>query len=82
MGRIVGMALFAVVLWASAELYTKGPTEAFGGVLAGVSDPDAAETRNRHHAIERTERAVDAFQRAYDTSLDRVEKGLADTAEN
>ena len=59
--------MFVVALWISAELYAKGADEAFGGVFAGERAPEP---------IARTQRASEAFQRAYDSSERRVDAVL------
>ena len=68
MSRMFGLVGFVLALWVAMELYTNGLTGAFGGVLA--EDPAASS------AALRTERAVDAFQRGYDESIERVDRQL------
>ena len=71
MGRIIGMGFFVLALWAGVEFATKGPSGAFGGLFAkGEAPVDPAQY------IERTGKAADAFQRAYDSSIERTEKAL------
>jgi hypothetical protein len=66
MTRILGIALFVCALWISIEIYTEGVDGAFGGALAGASEEPAA--RSRH--------AANAFQRAYNSSENRVDRAL------
>ncbi len=68
MGRVFGLVLFSFALWASAELYMHGVQGAFGGVLSQEGRELEPVTRTKH--------AAGAFQRAYDSSEARVDRGL------
>jgi len=39
MGRLVGLVLMVLGVWAAAEIHSKGLDGAFGGALAGIADP-------------------------------------------
>ena len=68
MGRLFGLCVIVLGLWAAAEMYTNGLSNAFGGVLAS-----SHTARNTASA---SRRAANAFQRAYDTSEQRVDRLL------
>ncbi len=68
MGRIFAMALFVLVIWVAAEVYTKGMGGAFGGIFGSLSDAPANRST--------PDRAADALQRAYNTSEERVDRLL------
>ncbi len=59
-----------VALWIAMEFYANGVEGAFGGVLDSGADKPSQ--------VLRTERAADAFQRAYAESTDRVDRALAE----
>ena len=69
MRRLFGLCVIALGIWAAAEMYEKGSSNAFGGIL--VSSDTARNTGTS------ARRAADAFQRAYDTSEQRVDRLLA-----
>ncbi len=68
MGRAFGFLSLVVALWIVMEFYANGVDGAFGGALAPGED--------KPNPIMRTERAVDAFQRAYDESTARVDRAM------
>lgn len=68
MGRVLGLVLFAGALWVSAELYMHGVQGAFGGAFSQEGSELESVTRTKH--------AAGAFQRAYDSSEARVDRGL------
>ena len=68
MGRLFGLCLIVLGIWAAAEIYTKGFGKAFDGALASSYTTRDAGTASR--------RAAGAFQRAYDTSEQRVDRIL------
>ena len=70
MGRAFGFLGFAIAIWIALEFYTQGIEGAFGGVLRSES--------SEAHAVLRTERAADAFQRSYDESVARIDRQLGD----
>jgi hypothetical protein len=39
MGRLLGLVLLVLGVWAAAEIYANGFDAAFGGALAGLDDP-------------------------------------------
>jgi hypothetical protein len=67
MGRIFALAFIVLVIWAGAEVYTKGIGGAFGGLLSSFEAPAERSAPDR---------AADAFQRAYNTSESRVDRQL------
>ena len=69
MSRVLGFGLFVVVLLASAELYVNG------------TDRVQRYTEQLGAPLERTEHATSAFQRAWNSSEDRVERALADPSD-
>ena len=73
MGRLIALCLIVAVVWAAAELYTKGVDGAFGGALAS--------SESLQHAESRSQRAANAFQRGYDASGNRVDRALGDETE-
>ena len=68
MGRALGFLSLVLALWIVMEFYANGVGGAFGGALSS----DAKGPR----AVLQTERAADAFQRAYDESTARVDRAL------
>ena len=68
MGRLFGLGVVILGIWAAAEIHTRGFDRAFGGLLAVPESNQSAGTAAR--------RAGDAFQRAYDTSERRVDRML------
>jgi len=72
MGRIIGMTLIVLAVWAAAEMYSEGLDGAFGGVLASGHEPSSDSSTS--------DRSADAFQRAYNKSEERVEKLLEQDA--
>ena len=73
MGRAFGFLSLVLALWIVMEFYANGVGGAFGGALSSGESGD-----KEPQAVLRTERAVDAFQRAYDESTARVDRALAD----
>jgi hypothetical protein len=73
MARLFGIVLIVLAIWVGVEVYTKGVGGAFGGVLAGATDAPATRST--------PDRALDAFQRAYDKSEQRVDRQLGEDAE-
>ena len=69
MGRIFGLLLAVVGIWAATEVYLKGTAGAFGGIFAGESP---AEQDGRSV----TRRAGDAVGRAHDEADARRERLL------
>jgi hypothetical protein len=67
MSRVLGFGLFVVALLVSVELYVNGTSR-----LPGVASEQLMAP------IERTERATGSFQRAWNSSEDRVERALDD----
>lgn len=67
MGRLMGFVCFAAALWVATEIYTQGLQGAFGGALAQSAELEP---------VTRTKHAAGAFQRAYDSSGKRVDRGL------
>lgn len=61
--------LFVLLAWTGVEVVTHGVDGAFGGLFAGFR----AEAVQERAA---SERAADAFQRAYDSSTARVDRQL------
>jgi hypothetical protein len=73
MGKVIAIALIVIAIWVGLTIYTEGRDQAFGGLFARLLDSsrlDAPATRST------PDRALDAFQRAYDKSEDRVERAL------
>ncbi len=73
MARILKLALLALFVWASVEIYTNGFDGAFGGLFAQQKKTSVVD---RTKLATTPQRAADAFQRAYDKSETRVEKML------
>jgi hypothetical protein len=69
MSKAFGFLGLVVTLWIVMEFYANGIEGAFGGALASDSGSNA---------VLRTERAADAFERAYDESTARVDRALED----
>ena len=63
MSRLLGLALFVFALWVSAELYTNGSSGSVGSAVAPAAEGPLA--RSKHAAA--------AFERAYESSADRVD---------
>jgi hypothetical protein len=76
MGRVLGIFLMVVAIWAGVEVYNEGVGGAFGGVfsrLPGASSLEAPANRST------PDRAADAFQRAYNKSEERVDRLLRES---
>lgn len=72
MGRVFGILFIVVAIWVGLEVYTEGVSGAFGGALVEVGLAEAEEAPDAPV----TERAGRAFSRAYDASVDRVERQI------
>jgi len=70
--RIAGLVFIVVFIWVAVTVYTEGVDRAFGGLFSGFSSGTLDAPANRPTS----DRAADAFQRAYDTSTRRVESQL------
>jgi hypothetical protein len=72
MGRIFGILFIMVAIWVGVEVYTEGLAGAFGGtfVEVGLVEPEEALDAPV------TERAGRAMSRAYEASIDRVERQI------
>ena len=76
MGKVIAIALIVIAIWIGLTIYTQGPDQAFGGLFARAFDSsqlDAPAARST------PDRALDAFQRAYDKSEDRVNRAMGET---
>jgi hypothetical protein len=77
--KLFGILLVVIGVWVGMTVYLEGVDHAFGGVFAafagddedGFDGPDEPEPPV-------TRRAGDAFQRAYNRSVDRVDEALAE----
>ena len=72
MARILKLALLVLFFLLSVEIYTKGLNGAFGGLFVQHGDLNRRSTE----IMSASKRAARAFQRAYDTSENRVDKLL------
>ena len=68
MSRLIGIVCLGLGIWVGLEVYQHGVGGAFGGLFG--DGLDVAESRSP------PQRAADAFQRAYDRSVDRVDRQL------
>jgi len=68
MGRLFGIVLIVAAVYVGIEVYQEGVSGAFGGIFAEITDPPASR--------EDPNRALDAFQRAYNKSEERVARQL------
>jgi hypothetical protein len=73
-GRILGIGFIVVGIWVGLEVYTEGVAGAFGGLFERLAPASAFEAPAERST---PDRAVDAFQRAYDQSEGRVDRALA-----
>ena len=71
MGRIIGLLLAVLGIWAATEVYLKGTAGAFGGLFAdeGAAEPDGRSVARR---------AGDSVVRAHDEADARRERLLGD----
>ena len=69
MARVLALGLFVVALLVSLELYVNGTTRLLGEHSQQLGAP-----------LDRSERATGAFQRAWNSSEDRVERALEDAS--
>jgi hypothetical protein len=61
MGRLFGIVLIVLGVWAGLEIYNKGMDHAFGGVFAGWSQPIQSEGSMHHRtAVRRDSSSGDA----------------------
>lgn len=75
MRRLIGFGSIVLLVWAAVEVYTKGVDGAFGGRLASSGSVETVEQVGTA-----SERAANAFQRAYDSSEHRVDRLVEDAA--
>jgi hypothetical protein len=73
MPRWLVIAVIACTTWIGLTIYTQGVERAFGGVFAHLGLPSWEPAAN-HPTSDRPE---DAFQRAWNKSERRVERGMA-----
>ncbi len=74
MGRIFGLLLVVIGIWAATEVYLNGTAGAFGGVFAGGAGEDAAGQDGRSLGL----RAGEAVGHAYDEGEARRERLLSE----
>lgn len=79
MGKLIGILLIVVGIWVGMTVYTEGTDRAFGGVFAFLGGSSAEPEDPTADLRSTPQRAGDAFERAYDASLDRIERGLGET---
>jgi hypothetical protein len=72
-GRLAGIVFIVLMVWIAVTVYDKGIDQAFGGLFAGFVEPTAIDAP-AHRST--PDRAMDAFQRAYNKSEERVERLL------
>ena len=78
MSRILVFSFMLIGFWVGITLYTEGSDRAFGGMFARFRNStalDAPATRSTQ------DRAVDAYQRAWNTSEGRVDRQLSESPE-
>ncbi len=68
MGRLLTILLMVLALWIGVEVYTEVLHGAFGGLFGSAFEAPADRST--------PDRAADAFQRAYNTSEERVDRAL------
>jgi hypothetical protein len=76
MGKAIAITLIVIAIWVGLTVYSQGPDQAFGGLFARILDSsqlDAPAARST------PDRALDAFQRAYNKSEDRVDRALGES---
>lgn len=76
MGSVFKALIVIAGLWASVELFTMGPSHAFGGLFAGFFAAQPADTPARSTA----QRAGDKVQRSQDETEARRERMLGSKA--
>ena len=75
MGRLAALALAILWLWVGVSVYREGFDQAFGGLFARFSGHlEAPADRST------PDRPLDAFQRAWNKSEDRVNRQLEQPA--
>jgi len=80
MRKVIAISLLVLAVWVGVELYVRGSDGAFGGLFAGgLGGASAAFDAPGNRST--SDRTVDAFQRAYDKSEQRVERLLEQPAE-
>lgn len=72
MGRLIALILIVLGIWVGVEVYTEGIGGAFGGIFASTFEAPATRST--------PDRAADAFQRAYNSSEERVDRLLEPSA--
>jgi hypothetical protein len=75
MGRLAALALAILAIGAGVHVLREGPGRAFGGRLAGLAARFQAPAER-----ESPDRPLDAFQRAWNRSEDRVDHLLEQPA--
>jgi hypothetical protein len=74
MGRVFGLLLGVLGIWAATEVYLHGTGGAFGGAFAGVAGESANEQDGRSLGL----RAGEAVGHAHDEGEARRERMLAE----
>jgi len=72
MGKAIGLLLAVVAIWATVELYTQGPDQAFNGLLSssiGSGDGAAPRPTTAQRAGAAVQRANDEHAARYDEML-------------
>jgi len=64
MGRIFGLLLGVLGIWAASEVYLHGTAGAFGGALARFAGEDASEQDGRSLGLRSAEKVENAYSEA------------------
>jgi len=72
MGKVVGLLVTLVCLWAGLEVYNEGVHGAFGGALASFSDAPAATAGETRSTPKRAGAAVENAHAAADARRDKL----------
>jgi len=76
MGKVITAFLVIAGIWVGVELFTNGPSRAFGGVLSPLFDAGGGSSVEREPTT--AQRAGRAVARARDDASERRERMLAE----
>jgi len=72
MGKAIGLLLAVAAIWVTAEIYTQGADNAFGGRLAAWFGSGDASHERRGSVAQRAGNAVGRAQQEHDARFDAV----------
>ncbi len=76
MGKVFGILVIVLAIWAGLEVYTEGTRHAFGGAFAFLAAEPEASAQEEPGSGAR--RVGDAVQRSHGEHAERFERALGD----